>query len=185
MKAWLDCQPPIIGSVEAPGQYGVSSTSEENGESSSAETPLSGAPSSPAVELVQLARRQGYPPDELIRIIDAVPAGAGRQITAGFRKGGCSNVATDLLLADHLPEVPEPPKGRRPCRRTWIIRVAAFAAFAAELGYLTGNEVQANTRFDQTHQFLDATRQRTAIVVTNLAKVRRELALVNDQVGSA
>ena len=94
-------------------------------------------------------------------------------------------MATDLLLADQISEVPELPKGLRPRRRTWIIGIVAFAAFAAVPGYLTGNEVQANTQFDQTHQFLDATRQRTAIVVTNLVKVRRELALVDGQVGSA
>ena len=91
-------------------------------------------------------------------------------------------MAADLLLADQISEVPELPKGLRPRRRTWIIGIVAFAAFAAVPGYLTGNEVQANTQFDQTHRSLDTTRHHIDTVLSDLATVRHELGVVNSQV---
>ena len=74
---------------------------------------------------------------------------------------------------------------RRPRRnrlRTWIAIVATFAIFSGALGYVTGNEVQANTQFDQTHRTLDATRLRITTVGHDLAVVRHDLDVVNGQV---
>jgi hypothetical protein len=92
-------------------------------------------------------------------------------------------MALGVLVAEEHPEVPDAPRRRRARRRGWIAGAVLFALFAAGLGYVTGNEVQANTQFDQTHQSLDATRNRTHAVLANLATVRRELDVVRGQVG--
>jgi hypothetical protein len=70
----------------------------------------------------------------------------------------------------------------RPRFRRWVGIVGTFAVFAGTLGYVTGNEVQANTQFDQTHRSLDATRQRIASVGHALTVVRHDLDVVNGQV---
>jgi len=68
----------------------------------------------------------------------------------------------------------------RPWR--WVAIVGAFALFAGTLGYVTGNEVQANTQFDRTHHLLDATRLQIAAVAHALTVVRHDLDGVNGQV---
>lgn len=71
----------------------------------------------------------------------------------------------------------------RPSRRwRWVAIVGAFAIFAGTLGYVTGNEVQANTQFDQTHRSLDANRLQIAVVAQDLTAVRHDLDGVNGQV---
>ena len=60
--------------------------------------------------------------------------------------------------------------------------IGLFAVWAGTLGYVTGNEVQANTQFDQTHRILDATRWRLALAAHDLAAVRHDLVVVNGQV---
>ena len=71
----------------------------------------------------------------------------------------------------------------RPSRRwRWVAIVGVFALFAGTLGYVTGNEVQANTQFDQAHRSLDATRLQTAVVAQDLTAVRHDLDAVNGQV---
>ena len=73
-------------------------------------------------------------------------------------------------------------------RLWWWVAIAGIVAFfAGTLGYVTGNEVQANTQFDETHRLVDATRSRIAIFVHKLAVVRHDLDVVSGQVavGSA
>ena len=77
----------------------------------------------------------------------------------------------------------EAPRPRR--RRKWAVAVVAFAVFAGALAFVVGNEVQANTEFDQTHHSLDVTRSHLDATVADLATVRRELDVVKDQVGAA
>jgi hypothetical protein len=63
--------------------------------------------------------------------------------------------------------------------------VVAFATFATGLGYLVGNEIQANTQFDHAHRVLDLTRHRIELVLGVLAVVRRDLRVINGQVDQA
>jgi hypothetical protein len=58
----------------------------------------------------------------------------------------------------------------------------AVAVLAAAFGYLAGNEAQANTQFDQAHRSLTTTRGHIDTVLSELARVRRALAAVDDQV---
>ena len=88
---------------------------------------------------------------------------------------------------------PEPGRGgaeqlqrRKRRRRTrWLIAGLALAVLAATFGYLAGNEIQANTQFDQTHHSLDVTQGHIDAVQSQLATVRRELAVVNNQVAAS
>jgi hypothetical protein len=50
------------------------------------------------------------------------------------------------------------------------------------MGYLVGNEVQANTQFEQAHRSVDLTRHRTDVVLGDLASVRRDLQVVSGRV---
>jgi hypothetical protein len=68
-------------------------------------------------------------------------------------------------------------------RRSWIIGVALFALFAGVSGYLVGNEVQVNTQSDQAHASVDQTEHHFSVALSDLATVRRDLHLVNGQVG--
>ena len=70
-------------------------------------------------------------------------------------------------------------------RRSWILGVSAFVLFAGALGYLAGNETQANTQFDQAHHALIVTRHSIAVVSQDLATVRHDLGVVNGQVAVA
>jgi chromosome segregation ATPase len=57
-----------------------------------------------------------------------------------------------------------------------------FVVLAAALGYLVGNEVQANTQFDRAHRSLDITRARIDGVDGQLATVRSQLTDLQGQV---
>jgi chromosome segregation ATPase len=59
-----------------------------------------------------------------------------------------------------------------------------LAVLAAGLGYVTGNERQANTEFDQTHYTLNVTTHRIDTALANLRTVRHELHTVNGQVSA-
>ncbi|MGD0392858.1 MAG: hypothetical protein ABSC41_09450 [Acidimicrobiales bacterium] len=89
-------------------------------------------------------------------------------------------MAVDLLDAEPDSGVTDAPGGHR--RRRWAIAALAVAVLAAAFGYLAGNEVQANTQFDQTHRSLAATQGRTHTVLSELSTVRRQLDALNGQV---
>jgi chromosome segregation ATPase len=59
-----------------------------------------------------------------------------------------------------------------------------IAVLAAVLGFVTGNERQANTEFDQTHYTLNVTTHRIDTALADLRTVRNELDLVNGQVSA-
>ena len=69
-------------------------------------------------------------------------------------------------------------------RKRWIIGAFVFAVLAAAMGYVTGNERQANTEFDQTHYALDVTTHRIDTAMADLRTVRHELHIVNGQVSA-
>ncbi len=89
-------------------------------------------------------------------------------------------MAVDLLDAETDNDVTGAPE-RRP-RARWILVALVIAVLAATFGYLAGNEVQANTQFDQTHRSLDTTRGHIHSVLSELASVRRQLGTVDGQV---
>jgi len=80
------------------------------------------------------------------------------------------------------PDIPSNRAAPRNLLWKWVAIVGMFAIFAGALGYVTGNEVQANTQFDQTHRLLETTRLRIAVVAHDLAVVRHDLEIVNGQV---
>jgi hypothetical protein len=91
-------------------------------------------------------------------------------------------MAIDMLALGRAADIPDA-HGRRPNRRRkWIGAIAACVLFAAGLGYVTGNEVQANTQFDHTHQSLDVTRHHIESVAADLTTVRHDLNVVTGQV---
>jgi len=58
------------------------------------------------------------------------------------------------------------------------------ALFAAALGYLIDDQVQARDRYDQAQSALGVTRQQTSTVSADLATLHRNLDLLTAQVGS-
>ena len=71
-------------------------------------------------------------------------------------------------------------------RRTrWILWIAAGALFAAALGYLVPDQVQARDHYGQAHTALGVTRQQTRTVTAQLDEVRRDLNILETQVGSS
>jgi hypothetical protein len=91
----------------------------------------------------------------------------------------------NLLDVDRRPFLNEPRARRQMSRRTrWIVWIAAGALFAAALGYLIPDQVQARARYGQAHTALGVTRQRTHTVTTQLDEVRRDLRILETQVGS-
>jgi hypothetical protein len=87
---------------------------------------------------------------------------------------------TEVRVTDGESDAPDHPganRGRR--RRRWFPWIAGLVLVASALGYLVGNEVQANTQFDQAHHSLDAVRHGIAGVSLDLATVRRDLDVVN------
>ncbi|MBF6558335.1 MAG: hypothetical protein IVW52_19730 [Acidimicrobiales bacterium] len=97
-------------------------------------------------------------------------------------------MAIDVLALERGLDLSNTPDmvARRPNhRRRWIIGGLAVAVFTAGLGYVTGNEVQANTQIDHAHASLVTTRQHIHAVLADLAAVRRNLSLVHEQVTQA
>ena len=66
-----------------------------------------------------------------------------------------------------------------------MVPAAAFAVFAAGLGYLTGNETQANIQYAQAHRLLNLEHQRIDNALAQLATVRGDLNAVNGQVSQS
>jgi chromosome segregation ATPase len=66
----------------------------------------------------------------------------------------------------------------------WILWIAAGALFAGALGYLIPNQVQASDHYGQARTALGVTRQQTHTVTTQLDEVRRDLNILETQVGS-
>ena len=91
-------------------------------------------------------------------------------------------MALDLLADERDPGLPDTDEVGPTRRFRWFVGLAVFAVFAAGLGYVTGNEVQANTQFDQTHHSLDTTRHHIAIVLGDLAVVRHGLRIIDGQI---
>jgi hypothetical protein len=70
-------------------------------------------------------------------------------------------------------------------RRTrWILWIAAGALFAAALGYLIPDHVQARDHYGQAHTALEVTRQQTHTATAQLDELRRDLNILKRQVGS-
>jgi adenine-specific DNA methylase len=69
-------------------------------------------------------------------------------------------------------------------RMRWILWLVAGALFAAALGYLIPDQVQARDHYAQAHTALVVTRQQTHSVTTQLGEVRRDLNILKTQVGS-
>ncbi len=94
-------------------------------------------------------------------------------------------MTTDLRDVEREHGIPSALGTRPPKRRRkWVIAALAFAVFAATLGYVTANELQANTDFDQTHSSLDVTRQHIDNVLADLVTVRHGLDVVNGQLSA-
>src|ERR1700735_551578 len=93
---------------------------------------------------------------------------------------------TNLLAGDRRPpSLTDPPARRQTSRRTsCMLWIAAGALFAAALGYLIPDQVQARDRYAQAHTALGVTRQRTRTVTRQLDEVRRDLKILETQVGS-
>lgn len=106
-------------------------------------------------------------------------------MASGRRNWTVWMVVADMAVGEYAPDAPtdpEPPR-RHPWR--WA-RLAALCgvvvAGAVVLGYVTNNEIQANTRFDQAHRELDGTRTRLGVARSNLATVSADLRSVDGQV---
>ncbi len=69
-------------------------------------------------------------------------------------------------------------------RARWVVAVVTGVLLAAALGYLINDQVRARDRTDQAHASLGVTQHRTGTVSTQLAGLRRNLALLTSQVGS-
>lgn len=91
-----------------------------------------------------------------------------------------------LLETDRHPVVPTgPTPRRRPSRRArWVVGLAAGALFTSALSYLVADQVQAHDRYGRAQTALGVTRQRTHTVSAQLAEVRRDLSVLETQVGS-
>jgi hypothetical protein len=89
---------------------------------------------------------------------------------------------TEVRAAGDVLEVPDPgPERRRHHRRVALLAVLGVL-LASALGYLVGNEIQANTQFDQAHHGLDVTRGRIHRIDADLTAVQHQLAGLRGQV---
>lgn len=94
--------------------------------------------------------------------------------------------AGGLLQLDHrAPPPPEPTPRRQMSRRTrWIVWIAAAALFAAALGYLIPDQLQARDQYAQARTTLGVTERDTHTVSSQLDEGRRDLSILKTQVGS-
>jgi chromosome segregation ATPase len=67
-------------------------------------------------------------------------------------------------------------------RQRWSVGITAVVLVALGLGWLIGNQVQANVQFGQAHAALRDARHQSANVLSQLAAVKESLSLVNGQV---
>jgi hypothetical protein len=90
-----------------------------------------------------------------------------------------------LLETDRHPALTGPtPRRRLPRWVRWVVGIAAGALFASALGYLIADQGRAHGEFGRAQTALGVTRQRTDTVKTELAEVRRDLSLLETQVGT-
>jgi len=91
----------------------------------------------------------------------------------------------NLLEVERRPFLVAPPPRTRLSRRArWILALGAGALFAAALGYLIVDQVQARTQYDRAHTSLAMTQQRSRTVSAELREVSRDLSVLRTQVGS-
>lgn len=92
--------------------------------------------------------------------------------------------ADALALEEPRVFLPAPSGPRRPARRRWPWVVAAAVLFLGLLAGVIRNEVQASRRFDTAHRSVLANQYGIALVLADVAGVRRQLAAVDQQVGT-
>ncbi|MGP0029217.1 MAG: hypothetical protein ACLPVF_01785 [Acidimicrobiales bacterium] len=93
-------------------------------------------------------------------------------------------MASSVLAAESDLEAAAPTGRPRRRWRTWVLGVSLCALGAAGLGYLVGNEAQANTQFDQAHASLDRTGEHFTVVLADLDAVRQSLRVADGHVGA-
>ncbi len=91
-------------------------------------------------------------------------------------------MTTDVRDMHGVDDALVDPPAPRPPRRTWIAVLVVLALVGTTVAFLAVDETRTNTRFDRTHQALDATRAQIAVVAGDLASVRHSLDGVNGQV---
>jgi hypothetical protein len=93
-------------------------------------------------------------------------------------------MVVDLAVAENDPPLRVPVRRRR--RRGWVGGALALLLFGAALGFVAGNEEQADTQFGQAQHSLLLTRDNTHWVVGDLDAVRHDLGVTKGQIsGSA
>jgi hypothetical protein len=65
-----------------------------------------------------------------------------------------------------------------------MLSIAAAVLLAAALGYLIPDQVQARDQYDRAQAALGVTRQQTHTAAAQLDEVRRDLSILETQVGS-
>ncbi len=87
-----------------------------------------------------------------------------------------------------LESRPIPREPLRPPRRSrgarWVLGLGAGALFAAALGYLLVDQVQARAQYGRTLTSLSITQHRTRTVSAQLQQLSRDLKVLKTQVGS-
>ena len=92
---------------------------------------------------------------------------------------------TEDRAAGNEESLPAPPRDRpRPRGRRWLTGAVVFLVAVAAIGVMAGNEVQANTRFDQARRSLESVDARTSAVDSRLAAARADLATLDGQVSA-
>jgi uncharacterized protein HemX len=102
-------------------------------------------------------------------------------------RGGTNGAMTITEVRETGSDESRPvPPGARPRagRRRWMAVALLLLVAAAAIGVMAGNEVQANSRFDQAHRSLVATRAGTGVVDARLAAARADLATLDGQVSA-
>ncbi len=91
-----------------------------------------------------------------------------------------------VLQTERRPFVRQPRRARRRLSRRgrWIVGLVVGALFAAALGSLVADQVQARHQFDRAQTSLGVTRRQTQSVSARLTAVRRNLALLTTQVSN-
>ena len=90
-----------------------------------------------------------------------------------------------LLEFEARPAPTEPLRPPRRSRRArWVLGLGACALFAAALGSLLADQVQARAQYGRTSTSLSATQHRTRTVSTQLQQLSRDLKVLKTQVGS-
>jgi hypothetical protein len=89
-------------------------------------------------------------------------------------------MASTEPVNEHAHEGPAPGRSRL---RAWVLGLVLFALFAGSLGYLVGNERQANTETDGLYATLTLLRHDYAVATDGLARVRMNLRVLDGHVG--